>query len=225
MRVIADIIYTIKSLFTKDAFLSKDWLDPEYDALFSNARLRLSRERAYVLLEALKATHKVSGNIAELGVYKGSTAYIIADYLSKNGDGKKFLLFDTFSGTPKSDYPEDVDRAGLYNDVDINEVRQFLKAFEEILVFRPGFIPDSLTGLEEERFCFLHLHLNLYSSTKDALEGLYAKITCGGIVLVEDYGLITCAGVKKATDEFFADKPCGVIHIPTGQGIVYKYED
>ena len=71
-------------------------------------------------------------------------------------------------------------------------------------------------------FSFLHIHLNLYQSTQDALVNLFPCLTRGGIVLIEDYGLHTCAGAKSAADEFFANGRNRIIHLPTGQGVVFK---
>ena len=44
----------------------------------------------------------------------------------------------------------------------------------------------------------------------------------GGIMLSHDYGLLS--GVEKAFQEFFADKPEGIIEQPTTQCMVIKLQ-
>lgn len=223
MSIFSQLVHRIKASLVNDAYLTKEWLNPRFDTLFNNAKLRISRERAFVLLETLKVAEKLPGNLAELGVYKGSTAYLIADYLFQHQlDNKKLYLFDTFAGTPQGSHHDNVAREGLYEDVILDDVKRFMNLFDSLLVYQPGLIPETFAGLETELFCFLHVHLNLYQSTRDTLEGLYDSVVGGGVILIEDYGLNTCRGVKKATDEFLATKNNVVIHLPTGQGLIFK---
>ena len=50
----------------------------------------------------------------------------------------------------------------------------------------------------------------------------YPRLNPGGIMICDDYGSAHCPGAKRATDEFFADKPERVISLPTGQSMVIK---
>ena len=43
-----------------------------------------------------------------------------------------------------------------------------------------------------------------------------------GMLICDDYGSRKCPGAYKAVNEFMADKPEGILHLPTGQSIVYK---
>jgi hypothetical protein len=43
----------------------------------------------------------------------------------------------------------------------------------------------------------------------------------GGILVLDDYGTTTCAGVKRAVDEFRSSNPgFRVLHLLTGQAVV-----
>lgn len=39
----------------------------------------------------------------------------------------------------------------------------------------------------------------------------------GGIMLFDDYGILSCRGVKMTADEFFANKPKVPVYLTTGQ--------
>lgn len=213
--------FYINTLRERDKGLIKPWLSKNYTNLFLQSQLRLSRERAYVLLEIVNYIKGLEGNFAELGVYRGSTAYLIASQLEPIY-GKKLYLFDTFYGTPATSVDDNYKRQGKYSDVDINKVKDFLKLFQEFTIYCQGIIPDTLEAIKNEKLCFVHIHLNIYQSTQAAIELLYDKVVPGGIILIEDYGLKSCAGVKKAIDQFVKIKNIKVIHLPTGQGMIYK---
>ncbi|WP_417333256.1 TylF/MycF/NovP-related O-methyltransferase [Halarcobacter sp.] len=193
--------------------------DKKFDKLFEKAHLRISRDRAFSLIEFLKYSLDKDGDLIEMGVYKGSTAYIIAD-ISKNTE-KKLYLLDTFEGTPPHSENDNVKREGFYSDTSLSYVKDYLMHFNN-LSFIKGFIPKTFEKIKNQNFCFCHIHLNLYQSTIDALNFIFEKMVSGGIILIEDYGLEACAGVRKACDEFSKIKNFHMIWLPTGQGLIIK---
>ena len=68
----------------------------------------------------------------------------------------------------------------------------------------------------DKKFSFVHLDVDIYTSTLEALKFFYPRINRGGAILSHDYP--GAVGVKKAFDEFFEDKPEIVIELPTGTG-------
>jgi len=205
-----------------DTGLITPWRDPFYATLFEKASLRISPERAYALIQAAQSCLELDGDWAELGVYKGSTAYLLADLLERSGSTKRLFLFDTFCGTPRESDQDNMKREGMYADVSCDSVRAYLSRFEHRLKYVVGLIPETFDALQERRFSFLHIHLNLYRSTRDALESLFPCLSQSGVVVIEDYGLHTCAGSKLAADAFFKRGNTRIIHLPTGQGVAFK---
>lgn len=211
----------------KDFFygpVSRPWMNDYYSTLFRRCNLRISRERAFLLLELLKSTLDIKGDVAEMGVYKGSTSYLILDALHHSRAEKKLFLFDTFTGTPPGGSADNLKRKGMYSDTSLKQVMKTLGPFTERIVYKPGLIPATFRGLESAAFSFVHIHLNLYASTRDAMEFSYSKVSPGGIILIEDYGLRMCAGVKSAIDEFCDRIHAPVVHVPTGQAVMFKRE-
>ena len=197
----------------------------ENEILFKAAQLRISYERGHLLKEFVRCTENVPGDVAEMGVYKGNSAYVIADVVTGWGNGKKIYLFDTFQGTPATESQCDNHaRHGQYADTSVHGVMDFLEPFRESVVPVAGLIPGSFAGALPASWSFVHVHLNLYQSTRDALEYAFPRLSPGGVILIEDYGLKSCAGVKCAVDEFCLNKGVVVMALPSGQGVIIKNE-
>lgn len=195
------------------------WEEPEYKEIFKRAELRLTPERAYVIINALNHALNLDGDIIEMGVYKGSTAYLIADTMK---DTQRILhLFDTFEGTPEHSDKDNTNRTGWYSDTSLEGVQEFLSDFR-FIKYHKGFIPKTFQPLEQNKYAFVHIHLNLFESTDAALRYIYEMVSTGGIILIEDYGLIKCSGVKLAVDSFVRELGISVIHLPTSQGMIIK---
>ena len=76
--------------------------------------------------------------------------------------------------------------------------------------------------VENQRFAFVHIDVDLYQPTRDSIEFFYPRLNPGGILLLDDYGFRSCPGATAAADEFFTDKDEAVANLPTGQGVVVK---
>jgi len=82
-----------------------------------------------------------------------------------------------------------------------------------------GVFPDTARGLEDERFSFVHLDLDLEPSTRDALEFFHPRLLPGGIIVADDYA---DPGVRATFAAWFADRADTVVALPWGQGMVVK---
>ena len=54
------------------------------------------------------------------------------------------------------------------------------------------------------KISFLRLDTDIYKTTKKQLEILYPKLSLGGILHIDDYGV--APGVKKAVDDYFQNQ-------------------
>jgi O-methyltransferase len=160
----------------------------------------------------------ISGDIAEVGVYKGGSARIICQV-----KGPKHLhLFDTFEGMPEVNTSVDRHKKGDFADTSEEGVRRYLAAFDNVS-FHKGFFPQSAAGLHADTaFSFVNLDVDIYDSTLAGLKFFYPRLNQGGLILCHDYRSISCPGVKKAYDEFFADKAEHVVELWDTQCLVIK---
>jgi O-methyltransferase len=161
------------------------------------------------------------GDVIECGVYKGGTAALMASCMHEAKLSKKLYLFDTFEGMPETDLEKDWHKKGDFSDTSIEAVKDFV-GFPEMVNFRKGLLPLTFQGLENTRFCFAHIDLDIYRSIWDALEFIWPRLVTGGFIIFDDYGFPSCPGAREAVDEFFLNKDFVPLCIPTGQAIVFK---
>jgi len=166
------------------------------------------------IISAVQATRRVPGDLVEFGVAYGASARIIAEY----GGGRTVHLFDTFEGLPEPG-PNDSDRfyKGSYG-CSLESVQQYLSGLP--VAYYKGFFPQTAGSLGDSMFSFVHLDVDLYESTLEGLRFFYPRLSRGGIILSHDYK--SSAGVDKAFEEFFADKPEPVVGLSGYQCLVVK---
>ena len=61
-------------------------------------------------------------------------------------------------------------------------------------------LPKFLKKNSHVKISILHIDLDVYKPSKKALNLLYSKIVKGGVILIDDYGVLP--GITKAIDEF-----------------------
>jgi len=167
-------------------------------------------------------TERITGDYAELGVYKGNTAALLADLARRTGS--RVYLFDTFSGFASDDLVE-IDRNIKieFADTSLDAAKQLVGG--ENVKFVQGYFPATAEQIPvEARFALVHLDCDLYKPFSAALEFFYPRLVPGGFLIMHDYGSLFWDGVKKAVDDFFADKSERVIPIPdkSGTAVVRK---
>jgi len=161
---------------------------------------------------------KLAGNIAELGVYQGDTAALLADFARKT-DRTAYLL-DTFEGFDDRDLaPEDSHLSGHFAETSIEMVRQRVGVANTAFV--QGFFPDSASQLPADgRYCLVHIDADLYDPIKAGLDYFYPRVVDGGFIVVHDVMSMCWDGATKAVEDFLADKPEFFIPIPDMAGTI-----
>lgn len=181
-------------------------------------KLLLSDHEAMELVMAVERTRKIPGDIAEVGTYKGVSAKLIAEARG-NASGKTLHLFDTFAGLPDL---QDIDRSHFSDKQFVAgeaEVAAYLSAYPDVRLYA-GKFPDTSGPIEQKRFSLVHLDVDLYQSTKDSIEFFYPRMSQGGVIISHDY--MTAPGVRKAIDEYMADKPEAVFEASWRQCFIVK---
>lgn len=162
------------------------------------------------------------GDIAEVGVYKGHTATLLARFARRTG--RELFLFDTFEGFSSNELlGHENSKSDYFKDASLDEVRSFVG--EENVTFIKGHFPMSASELPKDRkFCLVHIDCDLYEPIRDSLEYFYSKVVEGGFLIIHDYASLWWPGAERAVDEFFANKQESVILIPdiSGSAIVRK---
>jgi O-methyltransferase len=162
---------------------------------------------AYQLCSLVKATSKIGGAMAEIGVYRGASARLI-----READLSRDLhLFDTFEGLPET---RETDTVIYYGRVGRFEKGEFSSSFEDVqrylsgsnhLYFHKGLFPETALPVCDVRFSFVHSDVDIYESSKAVLEFFYPRMLPGGIIVTHDFA--SASGVNRAFTEFFASRP------------------
>jgi len=167
------------------------------------------------------AAEKIPGDFAELGVWKGNSAAVLAHYAQQAG--RSVYLFDTFSGfDPKDLLGVDSDKAMAFGDTSIELVRDNVGRAAEVCRFVKGRFPDSL--LEEHRACsfaVVSVDCDLYEPMKAALEFFYPRMPTGALFMLHDYSSCQWNGAKRAIDEFCSTRGEFLILIPDKSGSAF----
>jgi O-methyltransferase len=182
-------------------------------------------ERRFNLYSIAKSIRSIPGDMAECGVWKGASSYLMLT--ANEGVDKQMHIFDSFEGLSQPD-PEDTpskDRTFRWKENDLSatedHVRRNLHAFSNVYYYK-GWIPDRFSDVDKRKFSLVHLDVDLYQPTLDSLKFFYSRMSRGGVIVCDDYGFETCPGAHSSMNEFMNDKPEGIIHLTTGQGIIIK---
>jgi O-methyltransferase len=182
-------------------------------------RTRVDPLSFFMLYQFAHQALALPGEVAEVGVYRGGSARMLARIFSARN--KPVHLFDTFTGMPPVDVNRDGFREGAFSDTSAQEVQDYLSDFPQVRL-HPGLFPDTSGPVVDSRFCFVHVDADIYTSVRACCEFFYERLVPGGILLFDDYGIPKCAGAKMAVDEFFANRPEHPCYFSTGQSLVIK---
>jgi O-methyltransferase len=175
----------------------------------------LSGNEAFTLYSVARAQAGLDGAMAEVGVFQGCSARII----SLASGGVPLHLFDTFAGLPEPDAQEHGRmRLGHYA-ASLAGVQDFLQDRPRV-TFYEGIFPDTASECEETGFSFVHLDVDLKSSTRACLEFFYPRMVPGGVILTHDYSYL--AGVRDAFTEFLEGRRERVVELPSSQAMLIK---
>lgn len=158
----------------------------------------------------------VPGDIVELGCHAGQSAVLMQKVIGHYGPERKLHVYDSFEGLPeKSSEDGDTPFSGGQLQTSTEKLLANFDRYElKHPVVHAGWFDRTLpTGLPD-KIAFAHLDGDFYDSIRVSLENVYPRLSPGAICLVDDYydpDLVNDSdylpGVKKACDEFLADKP------------------
>ena len=152
----------------------------------------------------------VPGDFIETGVWRGGASIFMRGVFKAHGVQDRLVYCaDSFAGLPKPDsqtYPIDADdRHWTHPElaVSLEEVKANFKRYgmlDDQIRFLVGWFRDTLPTAPMDQLAILRLDGDMYESTWVAFENLYPKLSVGGFVIVDDYGIP--AGCAEAVEEF-----------------------
>jgi O-methyltransferase len=175
---------------------------------------------ALYIVDGLRSSADVEGDVCEFGVANGRTSALIATTLVEGNSRKRLWLYDSFEGLP----------APTGKDVLLNDIfglgsaaaykGQLSSPETEVLTelarvglpasqaeLCKGWVENSLRdGRHPSKVSFAFLDMDFYQATFDTLRMLVDCMPPGGAAVVDDYGFFS-AGVETAVQEILSDYP------------------
>ncbi len=175
----------------------------------------LSGNEAFTVYSLARSQRALDAEMAEVGVYQGVSARLI----SLASGGEPLHLFDTYAGLPDPNAAEHKRMRKGHYAASLASVQSFL-ADRQNVSYYPGLFPDTAEPCADRRFSFVHLDVDLKSSTLACLEFFYPRMVPGGIILSHDYSYLD--GVRDAFAEFLAGRRERPIELATSQAMLVK---
>ena len=207
-KVLTNLIYEddgYSSLYNVDARLGgKD------QPLVAHTMVGMSRlDNIQNCIESL-LKRNIPGDFIETGVWRGGATILMRAVLAAYGEKtRKVWAADSFEGLPPPNpekYPADegLDLSKISHlAVSLEKVQENFRKYgllDDQVSFLKGFFRDTLPAAPIEKLALLRLDGDLYESTTDALTHLYPKLSIGGYVIIDDFGVISsCA---KAVQDY-----------------------
>lgn len=157
----------------------------------------------------------IEGDVVELGCHEGITSLLLRMTMNEASTDKTLYVYDSFEGLPQPNAQD----GKRFKKGQLASSQEALEAnFRRLKLAPPvickGWFAETLPTQLPNKICFAHLDGDLYESILDSLKHVYPKMAPGGVILIDDYfdpKILNVnpilPGVKKACDEFFADKP------------------
>jgi hypothetical protein len=160
---------------------------------------------------------RIEGDFIEAGVWRGGGTIFMRGVLKAYEiENRCVWVADSFEGLPEPDadkYPKEAQaHAGkVMSDVykhfeaTLEEVQQNFASYgllDDRVRFLKGWFSDTLPNAPIERLALMRLDGDYYDSTMQALTALYAKVSPGGFVIIDDYGEDLWTYCREAVDTF-----------------------
>jgi hypothetical protein len=202
---------------------------PEFDELFAKFKAHntinnggdITRLWSFILNCKQVLGEGIEGDFAELGVWRGNTATILARFAATAN--RKVLLFDTYEGFTKKDLTGiDATKEMDFDNTSIDLVKEVIGENDSCCVYVKGFFPGTVTDQHKAmQYAIVSLDCDLYAPTKAGLDFFYARMPKGGIFFLHDYSSLHWNGAKLAVDEFCKDTGEYVILMPDKSGSAF----
>ena len=161
----------------------------------------------YCIEEVVK--NKVEGDFIETVVWIGGSCILAKALFNTLGENRTVWVADSFQGLPKPNvelYPEDkgddlysIEQLRISEDQVKDNFRRF-NLLDDNVRFLKGWFKDTLPAAPIEKLAIVRLDGDMYESTMDGLVNLYHKLSVGGFLIVDDYGVIPAC--KRAVHDF-----------------------
>jgi hypothetical protein len=169
------------------------------------------------LIQLLKSTLSLPGNVIECGVFRGGSLMQIAQTVKVHRSPKRVFGLDSFEGFPENSVKTadlspgrwlwSLQRKFRFCADTPTNLRMLAKTFDLNVELVPGYFCHTLRRVQSNSFCFIHLDVDIYQSYKECLEALYDRLVPGGVIVFDEWESPRWPGGSLAIREFFRGRP------------------
>jgi hypothetical protein len=144
------------------------------------------------------------GHIIEFGSYKGGNALFMAYVIDRLYPGRRVIALDTFSGMPQTESAIDAHSAGDFQDVDLDELREFVaqQGMTNLQCIKGLFQETAPTVLADLGTIVLaHIDCDIYSAVAYSYDLVKQYMVPGGYLIFDDATTSSCLGATEAVEE------------------------
>jgi hypothetical protein len=177
--------------------------------VLGHGRTTLGRDRLWILWQAVRNVAPLEGAAAEIGSFKGGSAYFIAAaFAAALGHEVPVEVIDTFEGHPQdklSGTDAEPHHSGtIFTNTSYEDVRKYLSTFERVAVHQGEFSTVAPT-LPDQRYSLVHVDVDIYESALDCLRYFGPRLVPGGVIVLDDWQSPTSAGIRRAAEEYLTE--------------------
>jgi O-methyltransferase len=181
--------------------------------------------RCYDLWNLVEEAGKLpSGDIIEIGVWRGGTGCLMAKRAKLIGLRTSVYLCDTFQGVVKAGSSDRHYAGGEHADTSEATVLNLAGrlGLDNIKILR-GIFPEE-TGQQVADGCFrlCHIDVDVYDSGRDILAWVWPRLARGGMVVFDDYGCLSTGGITRLVNEERSKTDRLMLHNLNGHAVFVK---
>lgn len=173
--------------------------------------------RTHTLAWAARQALALEGDLVECGVYRGTTARILADLVAPRIGARRFWLYDAFEWREGDAH----DRMEAHGPALETQVRARFEDAPFVRIVK-GYVPGAFAEGAPERVAFLHIDLNNAEGEAAALAYFWERLVPGAAVVFDDFGWCGYWRQRLVHETFAAERGTRILELPTGQGLLIK---
>jgi O-methyltransferase len=177
--------------------------------------------RCYELWCLAQQARTVTGDILEVGVWRGGTGVLLSKAVTNSG--KRVYLADTFTGVVKAGKNDTSYKGGEHADTSRHIVEDLILKTDvpnaELLV---GIFPDDTGASVKNSLALMHVDVDVYESAKAVFRWAKSRLSDGAVVIVDDYGFHGCEGVTQLVNELRVSNEFLCFHNLNGHALLLK---
>jgi O-methyltransferase len=181
--------------------------------------------RCYDLWQLVAEAGKLpSGDILEVGVWRGGTGCLMARRAELLGTPAAVYLCDTFRGVVKAGASDRGYSGGEHADTSEATVRDLAGRFglDNIKILCGTFPEETGHLVANASFRLCHIDVDVYDSGRAILGWVWPRLVRGGIVVFDDYGFLSTGGITRLVNEERSKSDRLMLHNLNGHAALVK---